>query len=175
MKERKGIVTLAGRPVTLIGNEVNVGEPAPDVELITPDLEPVKLSAFRGKLCVISSVPSLEHPEYDEEVRHFNLEAQALDPKVTILTVSMDLPFAQKRWRDVAQVDRIHTLSDYLKAAFGLAYGVLIKEFRLLSRAMFVVDEEGIIRYRQLVPDNRKVSSPHWSWSDLQRRNSARA
>ncbi len=153
MKERTGMITMKGSPLTLIGEEAKVGNPAPDVEMLDNDLSSVKLSSFIGKVCVISSVPSLDTPVCDMETRRFNEEAGKLGADVAILTVSMDLPFAQKRWCGAAGVDRLTTLSDHRDAAFGKAYGVLIKELRLLARAVFVVDREGSIQYIQLVKE----------------------
>jgi thiol peroxidase len=104
-------------------------------------------------VCIISSVPSLDTPVCDTETRRFNEEAGKLGDEVVILTVSMDLPFAQKRWCGLAGVDKVTTLSDHRDAAFGKAYGVLIKELRLLARVVFVVDREGRIQYIQLVKE----------------------
>ncbi|MGB6279841.1 MAG: thiol peroxidase, partial [Syntrophobacteria bacterium] len=117
------------------------------------DLNPVSFDSFRGKVCIVSSVPSLDTPVCDMETRRFNDEAGRLGDDVEILTISMDLPFAQKRWCGAAGVDRVQTLSDHLDAAFGQAYGVLIKGLRLLARAVFVVDKEGTIRYMELVKE----------------------
>ncbi len=153
MKERAGMITMKGNPLTLIGDELKVGDAAPDVEMLDNDLSSVKLSSFIGKVCVISSVPSLDTPVCDMETRRFNEEAGKLGADVAILTISMDLPFAQKRWCGAAGVDRLTTLSDHRDAAFGKAYGVLIKELRLLARAVFVVDREGSIQYIQLVKE----------------------
>ena len=151
MEERTGVVTMKGNPMTLLGKEIKVGDPAPDVELTATDLSPVKLSAYRGKVCVISAVPSLDTPVCDMETRRFNTEAAGLGGDVAILTISMDLPFAQSRWCGAAGVDRVVTLSDHRTADFGAAYGVLIKGIRLLARAVFVVDREGVVRYVQTV------------------------
>ena len=153
MKERAGMITMKGNPLTLIGDELKVGDAAPDVEMLDNDLSSVKLSSFIGKVCVISSVPSLDTPVCDMETRRFNEEAGKLGADVAILTISMDLPFAQKRWCGAAGVDKLTTLSDHRDAAFGEAYGVLIKELRLLARAVFVVDREGSIQYIQLVKE----------------------
>lgn len=153
MEERNGAVTMHGNPLTLLGKDLNVGESAPDLELLDNDLNPVKLSSYRGKICVVSAVPSLDTPVCDMETRRFNQEAANLGSNVAIVTVSMDLPFAQKRWCGAAGVDKVVTLSDHRTAAFGEAYGVLIKELRLLARAIFVVDKEGTIRYVQLVKE----------------------
>jgi len=151
MEEHSGKVTMKGQPLTLLGPELKVGELAPDLEVLDNHLQPVKLSAFRGKICVLSSVPSLDTPVCDMETRRFNEVAANLGDRVQILTLSMDLPFAQKRWIDSAEVNRVLTLSDHRDAAFGSAYGVLIKELRLLARVVFVIDPAGIIQYIQRV------------------------
>ncbi|MBW1728604.1 MAG: thiol peroxidase [Deltaproteobacteria bacterium] len=153
MEERTGIITMKGNPLTLLGKELKVGDSAPDFEVLDNNLSPVTLSSFSGKVCVISSVPSLDTPVCDMETRRFNQEAGNLNADVQILTISMDLPFAQKRWCGAAGVDNVVTLSDHRNASFGTAYGVLIKELRLLARCVFVVDREGIIRYIQMVKE----------------------
>ena len=132
---------------------LQVGDKAPDFVAIDNDLNPVSFDSFRGKVCIVSSVPSLDTPVCDMETRRFNDEAGRLGDDVEILTISMDLPFAQKRWCGAAGVDRVQTLSDHRDAAFGQAYGVLIKGLRLLARAVFVVDKEGSIRYIELVKE----------------------
>lgn len=153
MEERKGAVMLRGNPLTLVGREIRVGAKAPDVELLDNDLKPVKLSSFKGKVAVVSSVPSLDTPTCDMETRRFNTEAAKLGDHVVILTVSADLPFAQKRWCGAAGVDKVKTLSDHRETAFGQAYGVLIKELRLLGRSIFVVDQNGVVQYVQHVKE----------------------
>jgi len=153
MGERKGAVTMKGNPLTLVGNEVKVGDAAPEVILLDNALSQVKLSAFRGKNCVLVSVPSLDTPVCDMESRRFNEEASRLGTDVAILIISMDLPFAQKRWCGAAGVTKVQTLSDHREASFGNAFGVLIKELRLLARAVFVVDKKGVIKYIQLVKE----------------------
>ncbi len=153
MQERDGLVTMKGNPITLIGNELQVGDEAPDFVAIDNDLNPVSFDSFRGKVCIVSSVPSLDTPVCDMETRRFNDEAGRLGDDVEILTISMDLPFAQKRWCGASGVDRVQTLSDHRDAAFGQAYGVLIKGLRLLARAVFVVDKEGTIRHIELVKE----------------------
>jgi thiol peroxidase len=153
MNERKGIVTMKGKPVTLTGTPVKVGQKAPDFEVVANDLSTVKLSSFAGKTCIIASVPSLDTSVCDIETRRFNEEAGKLGGDVVVLTISMDLPFAQKRWCGAAGIKNIQTLSDYRDASFGKAYGVLIKELRLLARAVFVVDKAGVVRYVQIVPE----------------------
>ena len=153
MTERPGVITIHGNPLTLVGEEIKVGTPAPDCVVLDNDLNPVKLSSFRGKVVVLTSVPSLDTPVCDIETRHFNDEAASLGPEVQILTVSMDLPFAQKRWCGAAGVAKLTTLSDHRQAEFGQAYGVLIKELRLLARAVFILDPAGTVRYVQLVKE----------------------
>ena len=153
MTERMQAITLHGNPLTLEGNPVSMGNPAPEVTLLDNDLKPVKLSDFRGKVIIIAAVPSLDTPVCDMETRRFNTEAAGLGKDVAILTVSMDLPFAQKRWCGAAGVDQVKTLSDHKEAAFGQAFGLLIKELRLLGRAVLVLDREGVVRYYQLVKE----------------------
>lgn len=153
MTERQGIITIHGNPLTLVGTEPAVGSPAPDCELVDNDLKVVKLSSLWGKVVIIASVPSLDTPVCDLETRRFNDEAASFGPEVKIVTVSMDLPFAQKRWCGAAGVDKVHTLSDHRQAAFGQAYGVLIKELRLLARAIFIVEQTGKLQYLQLVKE----------------------
>lgn len=149
--ERKDIITMKGNPLTLVGKEIHIGDPAPDVELLSNDLSPVKLSFYLGKICVIATVPSLDTSVCDLETRRFNQEAANLGSDVQILTISMDLPFSQSRWCGQTGVDKVITLSDHRQASLGMAFGVLIKELRLLARAIFVLDRDGIVRYIQIV------------------------
>jgi thiol peroxidase len=153
MQERAGLVTMKGNPLTLLGNEVKVGDVAPDFEVVDNGLKPVKFSSYRGKVCIVSAVPSLDTPVCDMETRRFNSEATKLGDEVVVLTISMDLPFAQARWCGAAGVTKVVTLSDHRDAAFGAAYGVLIKGLRLLARAVFVVDRSGMVRYLELVKE----------------------
>ena len=153
MKKRKGLVTIHGNPLTLAGKEVKVGNKAAEFEAIDNDMKPVKLSSFAGKTLIICSVPSLDTPVCDTETRKFNEKAGELADKVNVLTISMDLPFAQKRWCGASGVKNVQTLSDHREASFGKAYGVLIEELRLLARAIFVIDKEGTVRYKQLVSE----------------------
>jgi thiol peroxidase len=169
MKERTGLVTMRGNPLTLVGNEVKVGEAAPDFMALDNNLTPVKLSAYRLKICIISSVPSLDTPVCDIETRKFNEEASKLDERVQILTISMDLPFAQKRWCGSTGANKIQTLSDHREAQFGIAYGVLIKELRLLARAVFLVDQKGILQYIQLVKEIANEPNYDEIWSVLKK------
>ena len=151
--ERKGIVTMKGNPIVLLGNEVKVGDKAPDFEVVAKDLSVVKFSSFTGKICIISCVPSLDTSVCDIMTRKFNEEAVKLGDDVVVLAISMDLPFAQKRWCGAAGVKNVQTLSDHRTASFGQAYGVLIKNLRLLARAVFVIDRKGIVRYANIVPE----------------------
>jgi thiol peroxidase len=153
MTEHPGAITMKGNPLTLIGELPEVGQAAPDFEVLDNNLTPVKLSSFKGKICIIASVPSLDTPVCDIETRRFNTEAAKLSEDVIILTISMDLPFAQKRWCGAAGIDKVTTLSDHRNAEFGAAFGTIIKELRLLARAVFVIDKNGIVRLVQLVKE----------------------
>jgi thiol peroxidase len=160
MEERKGIITMKGQPLTLLGKEINIDEPAPDFEVLANDLSAVKLSSFRSKVCIISSVPSLDTPVCDTMTRRFNEEAGSFGDEVVVLTISMDLPFAQKRWCGAAGVKNVQTFSDHRDASFANTFGVLIKELRLLARAVFVIDKDGIVRYTQIV--NELTNEPDY-------------
>ena len=151
-QERRGAATFKGNPLTLIGPEVKVGSKAPEFEALGQDLSSVTLSRFKGKTVLISVTPSLDTPVCDAQVKRFNEEAAKL-PTVQVLNISVDLPFAQKRWCGASGVERVTTLSDHRDTSFGLAYGTLIKELRLLSRAIFVVDAGGTVRYAEYVPE----------------------
>ncbi|MBI5419037.1 MAG: thiol peroxidase [Deltaproteobacteria bacterium] len=151
MQERTGIVTSRGNPVTLLGPEIRVGDKAPDFRVVDNGMAPVTLADFKEKIKIISTVPSLDTPVCDRETRRFNEEAARLPGSVVVLTVSLDLPFAQKRWCGAAGVDRVKVLSDYQDRSFAAAYGVLIKELKLLSRSVFIIDEKDVVRYIQHV------------------------
>ncbi|MBI2353669.1 MAG: thiol peroxidase [Deltaproteobacteria bacterium] len=153
MIERKGVITFKGNPLTLLGPELKVGDKAPDFAVVDNTLAQTSLAAWSGKVKIISAVPSLDTPVCDTETRRFNQEASALPGNVALLTISLDLPFAQKRWCGAAGIDRVVTLSDYRERSFGNAYGVLIKELLLLSRSIFVIDANDTIRYIQHVPE----------------------
>lgn len=153
MQERPNAVTLRGKPLTLVGPELQVGDKAPDFRLMNTDFQPVTLKDFAGKIRIISSVPSLDTDVCSRETQKFNQLAAQMGDDVVILTVSMDLPFAQKRWCGAHGVDRVVTLSDYLDHSFGFNYGVRIKELGLLARVVFIVDRDGVIRYIQRVPE----------------------
>ena len=153
MQERKGVITFKGNPMTLLGPEIKVGDKAPDFRVVDTGLAPVTLADFKGKVKIISAVPSLDTPTCDTETRRFNQEAAKLPGNVVVLTVSLDLPFAQKRWCAAAGIDKVKTLSDYQDRSFASAYGVLIKELKLLSRSIFVVDGSDTVRYVQHVKE----------------------
>jgi thioredoxin-dependent peroxiredoxin len=146
-------ITFKGNPMTLVGPELKVGAAAPDFSVVDNSLAGVNLASYAGKIKIISAVPSLDTPVCDTETRRFNQEAAGLPAEVVLLTISLDLPFAQKRWCGAAGIDKVITLSDYRDRSFGLAYGVLIDELKLLSRSIFVLDAKNTIRYIQHVPE----------------------
>jgi len=151
--ERKGAVTFKGNPLTLVGPELKAGGKAPDFQLLGNDLSAVTLETFKGRTKLISVVPSLDTPVCDAQTKRFNEEASKLPSNVVVLTVSMDLPFAQARWCGAAKADKVKTLSDHRDAAFGKAYGVLIKELRLLARSIFVIEPDDRIKYVEYVKE----------------------
>ncbi len=151
--ERPHAVTLRGNPFTLLGPERKAGEKLPDFTLTDNSLQPVTEASTRGAVRVFAAVPSLDTPVCDLESRRFNEEAANLGEQVKIYVVSMDLPFAQKRWCGAAHAERVQTLSDYQSGSFGLAMGTLIKELRLESRAVFVAGADDTLRYVEYVPE----------------------
>lgn len=153
MTERTGVTTLKGNPVTVVGPELKVGDAAPDFKLKATDMSDKTLADYAGKVKLISVVPSIDTPVCDTETRKFNEAAAGLGDNVVILTVSVDLPPAMKRWCAAAGIDKVVTLSDYLDHSFGKAYGVRIKEIGLLARTIFVVDGDNKITYIQRVPE----------------------
>ena len=155
--ERKNAVTVKGNTITLLGDEAKTGQKAKDFKALDTNLEEVMLSSFKNKIKLIASVPSLDTPVCDTEIKRFNDEAPKVSKDVVIIFISMDLPFAQKRFCDEFDINKVKTLSDHRDADFGNKYGVLIKELRLLARAMFIIDKDDIIRYTQLV---KELSSP---------------
>ena len=153
MPELSDKVTMKGNPVTLEGNEVRIGADAPNVTLTANDLSAFQLSSLKGKTVILSVVPSLDTGICDLQSKRFNTEAAALGDAVAIVTISMDLPFAQKRWCADTGSDKLMFLSDHKAGAFGEAYGLMIKGARLLARAVMIVDADGVLRYRQIVPE----------------------
>jgi len=153
MTERKGIVTLKGNPMTLLGPALKVGDAAPPFTVVDGSLAPVGLQDFAGQKKLLSVVPSLDTPVCELQTKRFHEEAATLPEGVAVLTISMDLPFAQSRFCTTHGIDKIRVLSDYQTGAFGQAYGVLIKEVRLLARSIFVLDAQDVIRHVQIVPE----------------------
>lgn len=139
--------TFKGNPITLIGPELKVGDTAPDFKLNKDLVTEVSLKDYEGKIKLISVVPSLDTGVCDAQTRRFNQAAADLGEEVVILTVSVDLPFAQARWCGAAGIESVITLSDYKDNEFGKAYGVLIDEFKLDHRAVFVIDQHNKIQY----------------------------
>lgn len=153
MNERPNAVKMKGQPLTLIGRELRPGDPAPQFQLVTNDLGTLDSQTLKGKPYILSVVPSLDTGVCALQTRRFNEEAAKLADGITILTVSMDLPFAQKRFIDAEGISKVVTASDYRDREFGPAYGVFIKGLALLARAVFVVDEDGKIAYCQYVDE----------------------
>lgn len=151
--ERPGAVTFKGQPLTLVGPELKPGDKAPDFTIIDQSLQPASLKDYAGKVVLLSVVPSLDTGICSAQTKRFNEEAAKLPEGVAILTISMDLPFAQARFCGTENIDRVTVLSDHRDASFAQAYGTLVKELRLESRAIFVIDREGIIRYVEYVPE----------------------
>src|ERR1022692_225433 len=150
--ERPGATRLRGDPKTLIGPELKTGDRAPDFDVVDNNLKPVSLTGTGNHVRIISVIPSLDTPVCDAQTKRFNEEAGKL-PDVSIITVSMDLPFAQKRWCGAFGVDHVKMVSDHRTGSFGEAYGTLIKDLRIHSRAIFVVDKNDVIRYVEYVKE----------------------
>lgn len=153
MSEREGAITFKGNPMTLVGNELQVGQPAPDFALTANDLSTKTKADYAGKTIVLSTVPSLDTPVCDVQTRAFNDKAAELGDGVVILTVSVDLPFAQKRWCGAAGAERVELLSDYKDHNFMNAYGLRVKELGLVARSVSVIDADGAVVYHELVPE----------------------
>ncbi len=151
--ERDNAVKMKGNPITLIGPELKKGDPAPDFRCVETLGSEVSLESFGNDVKVFNVVVSVDTPVCDVQIRRFNEEAAALSDSVQIITMSVDLPFAQSRYCAAAGVDRVRTASDYQYASFGEAYGVLIKENRLLARAIFVVGRDNVIEHVEYVGD----------------------
>jgi thioredoxin-dependent peroxiredoxin len=154
MTERPGIITMQGKPLTLVGDEIKVGISAPDCELTDKDLARVKLSSFfRNQIIMAVALPSLDTPVCEIEAKRFSDAVSLFYPQVQLLVISMDLPFAQRRWCGSEGLAKLKTLSDHMGGEFGLAYGILIKELRLLARAVFIIDGQAKVQYVQLVKE----------------------
>ena len=150
--ERPGATTMKGNPLTLLGPELHVGDKAPDFEAVDPTMQPVNLEKTGKKVRIFSVVPSLDTPVCDMQTKRFNDEAAKL-PEVDIYTISMDLPFAQRRWCGSFGVDHVKMLSDHKSGSFGASYGTLIKDLRIESRAIFVVDQNNMIQHVEYVKE----------------------
>jgi thioredoxin-dependent peroxiredoxin len=153
LRERTGLVTFKGKPITLLGDDILEGSQAPEFRVVGNDLSPVTLADSAGKVRLISVYPSLDTGVCDTMGRQFNERAAALPAQVEVYAVSLDLPFAQKRWCGSAGIERLRTLSDYQERSFGLNYGVLMKELKLLARSVWVIDKDGLVAFRQIVPE----------------------
>ncbi len=151
--ERIDLVKFKGTPLTLIGEDLKVGDSAPDFKVLDGDLKEVGLKDFCGKVKLISVTPSLDTPVCDMQARRFNQEAAKLTDDVVVLNISMDLPFAISRFCTTAGIDKVKTFSDHRDASFGNSYGVLIKELRLLARSIFIIDKNDVLRYIEIVPE----------------------
>jgi thiol peroxidase len=151
--ERTGIITKRGKPLTLVGSDLGVGEPAPDFTVIDRDGKEVKLSQYGRTIKVISVTPSLDTPVCDLQLRRFNSEAAQMPADVVVLNISMDLPYAIQRFCETAGIERVSALSDHRDASFGNGFGVLIKELRLLARSVFILDRDNVVRYAEIVPE----------------------
>jgi thiol peroxidase len=156
MIERAGVVTKGGKPLTLLGPEIKAGQKAPDFKLIDTSWNVVDLPQSKGKVRLLSVVHSLDTPVCNLQTEEFEEQAGKFK-NLAVYTISMDLPFAQARYIKEHKIKLVKTLSDYNDAAFGMAYGVLIKEQRLLSRAIFIIDEKDIVRYVEYV---KEVGTP---------------
>ncbi len=152
-KERTGVVTMKGNPVVLLGPSLKVSEQAPEFSAVDRQWQKVSLRQFRGKVVLISAVPSVDTGVCSLQTKRFNDEAAKLPPDAVVLTISQDLPFALGRFCGAEGIERLQVLSDHVDAEFGLSYGVLIKGMRLLARSVFVVDKDGRIAYIELVPE----------------------
>jgi len=150
---REGLITMQGKPLTLVGDSLKVGDSAPDFTLVDSELNEKTLKYFDEKVKIISVTPSLDTPTCDAQVKRFNKEAVNMGKNIVIINVSLDLPFALSRFCSVNSIKNVLTLSDYRGATFGLSYGTLIKELHLLTRAIFILDKENIIRYIEIVPE----------------------
>jgi thiol peroxidase len=147
------MITFKGNPMTLVGQPITAGAAAPDFRVVDNALQPVTLASSAGKIRLITVVPSLDTPVCDTMTRTFNQDAAQLPDSVVVYTISLDLPFAQKRWCGNAGIARVLTLSDYQERSFALNYGLLIKELKLLARAVLVIDASDRISYLQIVPE----------------------
>lgn len=152
-QKREAAVLFKGNPATLLGPEIKAGDKAPDFKVVDNGLQPVSLATDAGKVRLITVVPSIDTPVCDTMTRRFNQDAAQLPDSVAVYTISVDLPFAQKRWCGNAGIDRVQALSDYQDRSFGLNYGLLLEGLKLLARAVYVIDQNDQIAYAELVPE----------------------
>ncbi len=153
LKERKDAVTFKGNPITLIGNEIKEGDTAPDFTVLSTDLNEVRLSDYKGKVVVIAVFPSVDTGVCALQLARFNQEAASFGSDVQLLSISADLPFALKRYCADKGIENALTVSDHKELDFGMKYGFVIKELRLLSRGTVVIDKEGTVKYIEYVPE----------------------
>lgn len=153
MEKRQGF-KLGNDELTLLGKEVKVGDKAPDFQIVTKDLKPCKLADFGDRIKIVSAVPSLDTPVCAIQTVHFNQEADKLGEKVAIITVSVDLPFAQERFCGAKGIKHLTLASDYAQHSFGEAYGCLIEGLALLNRSIFVIDQNNVVQYVEYVEQN---------------------
>ncbi len=153
LKERKDAVTFKGNPITLIGNEIKEGDTAPDFTVLSTDLNEVRLSDYKGKVVVIAVFPSVDTGVCALQLARFNQEAASFGNNVQLLSISADLPFALKRYCADKGIENALTVSDHKELDFGMKYGFVIKELRLLSRGTVVIDKEGTVKYIEYVPE----------------------
>jgi thiol peroxidase len=151
--ETKGVFAAKGNPLTLLGNQIKVGDVAPEIVASDNTLADVKLSDFKGKVVVLSVFPSIDTGVCATQTRTFNKKATDLSKDVVILTLSKDLPFALGRFCAAEGINNIHTLSDFKFSRFGLEYGFLIKENQLLARGVVVIDKNGVVKYKEITKD----------------------
>lgn len=151
--ERRDVVKAHGNPVTLTDAQLRVGDKAPDFTVLDGNLKEIRLKDFEGKIKLISVTPSLDTPVCDTQARRFNQEAAKFPGSVVVLNISMDLPFAISRFCTTAGIDKVKAFSDHRDSSFGMAYGVLVKELRLLARSIFILDRDNTIRYIEIVPE----------------------
>lgn len=163
LEEQQDAVTFKGQPLTLVGKKLKVGDKAPDAEVTDAAMNKISLSSLMNRPCIILSVPSLDTPVCAKEARRFNEQIDTFNNQLSLITVSMDLPFAQSRWCAAENIKNIKVFSDYQSASFGTNYGVLIKQLHLLARAIFIVDKQRTIQHIHLVkevteePDYEKI------------------
>lgn len=158
LAERTGVIARGDKPLTLLGPDLQVGDTAPDFELTGPDMSPIRSADLRGKVVVLSVVPSLDTPVCEKQTGNLASREKSLPQGAVLLTVSRDLPFAQRRFLETSKLE-CKLASDYREASFGTAWGLLVKESRLLARSVWVIDRQGKIAYREIVADQTREPS----------------